>query len=70
MTLTLDNEEKKAFLEFFQDTEFRRVDMLRVDFEESDEDTIKSLITYRLSASKQKTTLMQERIKDVLAIVE
>ena len=44
--------------------------MLRVDFEESDEDTVKSLITYRLSSSKQKTTLMQERIKDVLAIVE
>eukprot|EP00347_Sterkiella_histriomuscorum_P007159 403350037 len=67
---TLDNEEKKGYLEFYQDTEFRRVEMLRIEFEEADEDTIKNHITYRLTSIRQKTTLMQERIKDVMAIVE
>lgn len=44
--------------------------MLKIDLDECDEDTIKSLITYRMTATQQKTTLMQERIKDVLSIVE
>lgn len=35
-----------------------------------DEETLKNLITYRISATKQKTTLMQERLKDVMNIVK
>ena len=41
-SFSLDNEEKRGILEFFQDTEFRRVEMLRLDFEECDEETVKN----------------------------
>ncbi|CDW72981.1 UNKNOWN [Stylonychia lemnae] len=68
--LTTYNEERKAYLEFFQDTEYRRVEMLKIDLEECDDDIIKNHITYRLSATKQKTIMMQERVKDIMAIVE
>ena len=66
----MDLEDKRGFLEFYQDTEYRRVDLLRIDMEVCDEETLKNLITYRISATKQKTTLMQERLKDVMNIVK
>ena len=67
---TLDLEEKRGSLEFFQDTEYRRVDLLRIDMESCDEETLKNQITYRISSTKQKTILMQERLKDIMGIVK
>jgi biotin synthase-related radical SAM superfamily protein len=69
-SLTLDQEEKRATLQFFQDTEYRRVDLLKIEMEACEEETLKNLITYRISSTKQKTTLMQERLKDVMSIVK
>ena len=67
---TLDNEEKKGSLEFFQDTEYRRVDLLRIDMESCDEEALKNSVTYRISSTKQKTVLIQERLKDIMKIVQ
>jgi hypothetical protein len=44
--------------------------MLRIDMEACDEETLKNSITYRISSSKQKTVLMQERLKDIMEIVK
>ena len=66
----MDSEEKFGYLEFFQDTEFRRVDLLRIDLEACDEETLKNMVTYRISSTKQKTILMQERLKDIMMIVK
>jgi len=68
--VTLNLEQKRAVLEFLQDTEYRRVELLRIDLEHCDEETVKNLITYRISSTKQKTTLMQERLRDIMNIVK
>ena len=67
---TLDTEDKKGFLEFLQDTEYRRVELLKIELEACDEETLKNMITYRISSTKQKTVLMQERLKDIMTIVK
>jgi hypothetical protein len=66
----LDSEETHGYIEFFQDTEYRRVDLLRIDLEACDEETLKNMVTYRISSTKQKTILMQERLKDIMMIVK
>lgn len=66
----MDSEEKHGYIEFFQDTEFRRVDLLRIDLEACDDETLKNMITFRISSTKQKTVLMQERLKDIMMIVK
>jgi hypothetical protein len=35
-----------------------------------DEETLKNSITYRISSTKQKTILMQERLKEIMEIVK
>jgi hypothetical protein len=46
------------------------VELLRIDMESCDEETMKNLITYRISSTKQKTILVQERLKDIMKIVK
>jgi preprotein translocase subunit Sec63 len=43
---------------------------LKLDLEACDEETLKNMVTYRISSTKQKTTLMQERLKDIMNIVK
>ena len=56
--VTIDLDAKKAIIDFLQDTEYRRVELLRIELDQCDEETVKNLITYRISSTKQKTTLM------------
>ena len=56
--VTMDLDAKKAIIDFLQDTEYRRVELLRIELDQCDEETVKNLITYRISSTKQKTTLM------------
>lgn len=65
-----DGEKGKGFLEFYQDTEYRRVEMLRIDMDTCDEEALKNSITYRISSTHQKTILIQERLKDIMKIVQ
>lgn len=46
------------------------MELLRIDMESCDEETMKNLITYRISSTKQKTILVQERLKDIMKIVK
>ncbi len=46
------------------------MDLLRIDLEACDEETLKNMVTYRISSTKQKTILMQERLKDIMMIVK
>jgi hypothetical protein len=43
---------------------------LKIELEACDEETLKNMITYRISSTKQKTVLMQERLKDIMTIVK
>jgi hypothetical protein len=46
------------------------VDLLRIGLEACDEETLKNMVTYRISSTKQKTILMQERLKDIMMVVK
>jgi hypothetical protein len=46
------------------------VELLKIELEACDEETLKNMITYRISSTKQKTVLMQERLKDIMNIVK
>lgn len=46
------------------------MDLLKIEMEACDEETLKNSITYRISSTKQKTVLMQERLKDIMGIVK
>jgi hypothetical protein len=67
---TLDTDNKKGYLEFLQDTEYRRVELLKIELEACDEEQLKNMIAFRISSTKQKTVLMQERLKDIMTIVK
>ena len=70
-SVTLEGEDsRRGMVEFFQDTEYRRVDLLKIELEQCDEETLKNMVTYRISSTKQKTVLMQERLKDIMNIVK
>ena len=43
---------------------------MKIELEACDEETLKNMITYRISSTKQKTVLMQERLKDIMTIVK
>jgi len=58
-------EDKKAKLEFFQNTEFRIIDLFTIDFDETPEDIVRQHITFRINSMKSKTMIMQERLKDI-----
>lgn len=66
----MDHEAEKGTIEFFHDTEFRRIEMLKLEVSATDEETVKSHITFGLNSTRQKTLIMQERLKDVMGIVE
>ena len=48
--LTLDNMSETEMLSFQQDSEFRSVELLHLDFKESDVETIKNNISFRINA--------------------
>ena len=43
---------------------------MRIDLEACDEETLKNMVTNCISSTKQKTILMQERLKDIMMIVK
>ena len=48
----LDAEDRRGVLEFYQDTEYRRVDLLKIEMEACDEETLKNMVTFRISSTK------------------
>ena len=70
VALKLDNFQETAQMIFQQDTQFRTDQILCLDFEESDADTIKASISYRINFASQLNMLIQARLKDICKIVE
>ena len=68
--MILDNHRESAVLCFYQENEFKDINLLYLDFKESNVDTIKDAISFRINASQQLNMLIQERIKDITKIIE
>ena len=69
-TMILDNYAETAVLKFQQDGDFRVIDLFEIDFQESDVESIKNSITYRINSKTQMNMLVNERLRDITKIIE
>ena len=56
-------------LQFYRETEFKRLELLMVPVGMSEEEETRSAMTYRINSNIQQTSMVEERIKDILALV-
>lgn len=70
ISLLLDNLKEKADLTFQQDSDFRVVDLLKLTLKESDVESIKNSISYRINSKSQLNMLVLERLRDITKIIE
>ena len=56
-------------LDFIQNMEYKFVELLSLNFEESSEDLVRQHVTFRYNAVKSRLAMMQARLADVNAIV-
>lgn len=57
-------------LDFIENIEYKRIELISFDFEELDSESIKNYVTYRFTKIKTKNIIMEQRLKDVLGIVK
>ena len=60
----------KAKLDFIQNIEYKFIELLSCEFLASNEETVRTSITYRYNAVKSKVQLMEARLKDVNNLVK
>lgn len=64
------NRDGSAKLDFIQRSEFKFIELLSADFMASNEEVVRSSITYRYNSAKSKVALMEARLKDVNNLVK
>lgn len=64
------NKEGKGLLNFIQNLEYKFMELLEVDFIASSEDVIRENITFRYNANKAKLGFLQNKLKDISALVK
>eukprot|EP00920_Eleutheroschizon_duboscqi_P001890 GHVT01004960.1.p1 GENE.GHVT01004960.1~~GHVT01004960.1.p1 ORF type:complete len:185 (-),score=17.08 GHVT01004960.1:2003-2557(-) len=60
----------RARLDFIQNMEYKFVELLSCEFNQSSEDSIRQHISYRYNAVKSKMAMMQARLQDINALVK
>jgi hypothetical protein len=68
--MILDNYKETGNITFQQDSEFRVIDLLTLKLKESDVESIKNSISYRINSKSQLNMLVLERLKDITKIIE
>eukprot|EP00920_Eleutheroschizon_duboscqi_P001897 GHVT01004967.1.p4 GENE.GHVT01004967.1~~GHVT01004967.1.p4 ORF type:complete len:106 (-),score=5.39 GHVT01004967.1:2003-2320(-) len=57
-------------ISFMQNMEYKFVELLSCEFNQSSEDSIRQHISYRYNAVKSKMAMMQARLQDINALVK
>lgn len=68
--MVLDNFKETSALTFQQDSDFRVIDLLTLKLKESDVESIKNSISYRINSKSQLNMLVLERLKDITKIID
>ena len=68
--MMLDNFKETAYVTFQQDSDFRVIVLLTLKLKESDVESIKNSISYRINSKSQMKMLVLERLKDITKIIE
>ena len=59
-----------ARLDFIKNIEYKFIELLSVDFVNSQEDMVRKYISYKYSSLKSKITVLQDRISNISNIVK
>jgi hypothetical protein len=65
----MDDKDGFAKLRFMLENEIRTVEILTIPMKQLDEEAISTEISYRINSNKQRTTLVLQRLKDIVAIL-
>lgn len=68
--LDMGGEHAEATLSFFIDSEFKLLTLLRVVLQLSDEEDIKTSVSFKIHANIQKKRLLEQRLQNIMGIVE
>jgi len=60
----------QAHLDFIQNLEYKFLDLITLDFVASNEEIIRQNITFRYNTLKARLIFMQNRLKDISAIIK
>lgn len=69
LAVLLLQKEGSATLEFFQNMQYKFVDLLMLPFRESPEHVVRQHITYRYNAIRSRLSIMTAKLQDVQALV-
>jgi len=65
----MDDKDGYAKLRFMLENEIRTVEILTIPMKQLDDETISTEISYRINSNKQRTTLVLQRLKDIVSIL-
>jgi len=65
----MDDKDGYAKLRFILENEIRTVEILTIPMKQLDDETISTEISYRINSNKQRTTLVLQRLKDIVSIL-
>lgn len=67
---TLDDANGIAYFRFHHTTEWRRIQIICLDFRQLDDEDVERMVTYRINSAQLKSRIIQQRLKDITDIVE
>ena len=59
-----------AKLDFIQNMEYKFIELLSIEFIAANEDTIRQNISFRYSLLKAKSTVLQNKLKDISSLLK
>ena len=65
----MDDKDGYAKLRFMLENEIRTVEILTIPMKQLDDESISTEISYRINSNKQRTTLVLQRLKDIVSIL-
>ena len=68
--LTLDDNEGNAYLKFRHESEYAKSQILKLRVKQLEDEDIQKRISYRISATTQKSALIANRLKDINEILQ
>lgn len=68
-TFTMENDEGIAFWRFNHISEYRKSQIVQLNFKQPDDDEINEHISYRVNSNERKAEMIAERIRDINEII-
>ena len=57
-------------LDFLENIEYKRIELLSLEFEDLDEEAIKNYVTFRFTKVKMSRQIIEKKLKDVMSMTK